>query len=348
MTAAVREIKGTSANGAPAGLSSPMEVPRKLFVETTTRCNLRCTMCVKQTKGNGIVEGDLSLATFEALAPAFPNLEALVLSGIGELLLHPGLVGFIRLARRAMPDSAWIGFQSNGLLLDDSRALSLVRSGLDRVCLSLDAVSPAAFRRIREGGEVGGVERALSALSRAEGAIGRRVDKGIEFVAMRDNVTELPEVVRWAAARGATFALVTQVLPYDESLVAQAACDPNTDVAVGFFEPWRDRARRENVDIGRYFEVLWKYTKTAEDQRIVDFVDAMKADAYARDLNPHQELIQRPSLGVTPAQRWNPGHVESSPRTAPRESHTPRPSCGSTSGERRGVPWRRRGSRSRR
>lgn len=262
----------------------PHDSLRKLFVEATTRCNLRCTMCVKQTRGNGIAEGDLSLATFDALTPAFSRLEALVLSGIGEPLLHPGLEGFIRLARRAMPDSGWIGFQSNGLLLDDARALSLARAGLDRVCLSLDAVSPAAFRRIREGGEVGAVGRALAALAHAQAAVGRRIAKGIEFVAMRDNVAELPAALRWAASRGATFALVTQVLPYEEPLVTQAAYDPNTDAAVGFFEPRRERARREAVDLGRYFEVLWKYTKTPEEQRVVDFVEAMKADAYARDL----------------------------------------------------------------
>ncbi|WP_461394963.1 radical SAM/SPASM family putative metalloenzyme maturase, partial [Deferrisoma sp.] len=188
----------------------------------------------------------------------------------------------------------WIGFQSNGLLLDGARARSLVEAGLGRICLSLDAVSPATFARIREGGDVGALDRAFAALAEAERAVGRRVEKGIEFVAMRDNVAELPAVVRWAAGRGATFALVTQVLPYDERLVDQAAYDPNTDVAVGFFEPWRERARREGIDLGCYFEVLWKYTKTPEEQRIVEFVEAMKADAHARDIFVNvQKILER-------------------------------------------------------
>ncbi|RMG95433.1 MAG: radical SAM protein, partial [Candidatus Dadabacteria bacterium] len=268
--------------------------PTKLFVETTTRCNLRCAMCVKQTRENAVAEGDLAPEVFEALAPAFPRLEALVLSGIGEPLLHPDLERFIRRAREAMPAEGWIGFQSNGLLLDRARARSLVEAGLGRICLSLDAVSPATFARIREGGDVGALDRAFAALAEAERAVGRRVEKGIEFVAMRDNVAELPAVVRWAAGRGATFALVTQVLPYDERLVDQAAYDPNTDVAVGFFEPWRERARREGVDLDRYFEVLWKYTKTPEEQRIVDFVEAMKADAHARDIFVNvQKILER-------------------------------------------------------
>ncbi len=268
--------------------------PSKLFVETTTRCNLRCAMCVKQTQNHALEEGDLSLRTFEALEPAFPNLEALVLSGIGEPLLHPGLEGFIRLARRRMPSSAWIGFHSNGLLLDGTRARSLARAGLGRICLSLDAVSPTTFRRIREGGEVGALDRALAALRTAQEECGRRIDVGIEFVAMRDNVAELPEVLRWASRRGVTFALVTQVLPYDEGLVAQSAYDANTDRAVEFFEPWRARAIQEGIDLSRYFEVLWKYTKSPEEQRIVDFVEKIRADAHSRDVFLNvQKILER-------------------------------------------------------
>src|SRR5574342_1362767 len=92
--------------------------PSKLFVETTTRCNMKCQMCVKQTMGSGLVEGDLSLSTFEAIEPALPNAEALILNGIGEPLLHPDLEGFIRRAKGLMPDGSWVGFQTNGLLLD--------------------------------------------------------------------------------------------------------------------------------------------------------------------------------------------------------------------------------------
>ena len=65
--------------------------PSKLFVEVTTRCNLRCAMCVKQAPGQALVEGDMSGEVFGRLAPAFPHLEALVLNGIGEPTLHRGL-----------------------------------------------------------------------------------------------------------------------------------------------------------------------------------------------------------------------------------------------------------------
>ena len=74
--------------------------PSKLFVEVTTRCNLRCPMCTKQSPGCDIVEGDMSTATFDRILPALPKLEALILNGIGEPLLHPSLE---RLWKKPLP-----------------------------------------------------------------------------------------------------------------------------------------------------------------------------------------------------------------------------------------------------
>ena len=85
-------------------------------------------MCVKQAQGCAIAEGDMAPATFAALEPAFPHLEALVLNGIGEPLLHPRLEEFIRRAKKLMPAEGWVGFQSNGLLLTNLRTLSLVEA----------------------------------------------------------------------------------------------------------------------------------------------------------------------------------------------------------------------------
>lgn len=72
-----------------------------------------------------------------------------------------------------MSEGGWIGFQTNGLLLDYDRALSLVKAGADRICLSIDAVSPEAFKRLREGGELSAVEKAFAALRQAVAITGR-------------------------------------------------------------------------------------------------------------------------------------------------------------------------------
>jgi MoaA/NifB/PqqE/SkfB family radical SAM enzyme len=182
----------------------------------------------------------MSPERFAALAPAFPHLEALVLNGIGEPLLNPHLEEFIRSARKAMPATGWIGFQSNGLLLTDARACSLVEAGLDKICLSIDGASPETFRKVREGGELTAIERAFAALAAAKERCRRpEVQVGIEFVAMRGNLRELPAALRWGAEHGASFAIVSHVLPYDERHVGEAAYAACTDEAIALFNEYK-------------------------------------------------------------------------------------------------------------
>ncbi len=238
----------------------------------------------------------MSRDTFRALSPAFPSLEALILNGVGETLLHPDLEEFIRTARATMPPESWIGFQSNGLLLDELRALSLVKAGLDRICLSLDAACPDTFRAIREGGELADLQKAFAALRSArEACADSRLQVGVEFVVMRDNLQQLPDVLRWSAAQGVDFAIVSHFLPYDFEHVSQAVFDTNSDRAVELYHAWKRRADSEGVDISQYFFInFYKFYRTDEEQRVVDFVKEMVADARAKDLFFHvRNLLAR-------------------------------------------------------
>jgi len=272
--------------------------PGKLFVESTTHCNLGCFMCVKQTAGCGMTEGEMAPDLFATLEPAFPHLEALVLNGVGEPLLNPGLEQFIARARRSMPASGWIGFQSNGLLLDNSRARSLVNAGLDKICLSIDAASPETFRRLREGGELLAIDRAFSALSAARKECQRpELQVGIEFVLMNSNIRELPAALAWAADHGASFAIVTHVLPYAEQHGDEAVYVNCTDEAIALFDVYQAKARREEIELSRYFEVRWKYSRSPAEQRIVDLVDDLKSEAKERDIFLDLKKLFRLDLG---------------------------------------------------
>ncbi len=279
--------------------------PSKLFVEVTTSCNLKCGMCVKQNGTGGITEGAMTAETFERLVASFPYLESLVLNGIGEPLLHPELESFIERARGRLPENAWIGFQSNGMLLNDERAAALVAAGLDRICISLDTVSDEIFRSIRAGGEMKGIEAAFASLNRARGkGRGRELKLGIEFVLMRNNLADLPDAIRWAGRAGASFAIVTQLLPYNRQSVAQAGYDTNTAAAITVYERWKARAQQEGLDIRRYLDTLTKVGRTREEERIVGLVEQMRADAEAQGITLHMDrLLRRDEEWLASAER---------------------------------------------
>ncbi len=277
---------------APAAGPAFHPFPSKLFVEVTSRCNLRCAMCPKQAPGGRDHDGDMEDATFARLAPAFPRLETLVLNGIGESLLHPHLERFVALARRDMPAAGWIGFQTNGQLVTPERARSLVRAGVDRVCVSADAVAPEVFQRLRAGGRQSAVESALEDLKAASRTEGRPVSLGVEFVAMKDNVGQLPDLVRWAGRLGVEFVIVTHMLPYSEDMAGAAAFETSTDGARELFRTWKARAAADGVDLDRYYQLFLRFHRSPEEQKVVEWVSRMVEDAHARGITLHlQRLI---------------------------------------------------------
>jgi putative metalloenzyme radical SAM/SPASM domain maturase len=259
--------------------------PSKLFVELTTRCNLRCAMCVKQAPGQGLVEGDMTDETFARIVPAFPHLESLVLNGIGEPTLHRGLESFIEQAKAAMPTGSWVGFQTNGQLLGRRRAESLVEAGVDRICISADSVAPDQLKAIHGGARLGPIESASGWLHDAAGRHGRQVSLGLEFVAMRSNLRQLPDLVRWAAGHGFGFLIVSHMLPYDAAMAGEAAFSPTSDRALDIYRTWRDRAAAAGVDIRRYLGTFMRHAPSPDDQRAIDYLQAMVADAAAQHVS---------------------------------------------------------------
>lgn len=263
--------------------------PAKIYVELTTRCNLRCPMCVKQAAGSGIVEGDMPLAVFERLLPSLAHARSLVLNGIGEPLLHPDLEAIIGLARSRMPADGAIGFQSNGFLLDRHRAAELMAAGLDTICLSLDCI------KSDEGGgghAIFAVARALEYLIQARKDAARRFRIGIETVLNRGTITGLPDLVRWAAGQEVDYLIATNLFLYDSSAAAGSLFNPNSTEAVAIFERYNEMAATQGLSLDRYLSAYLKFTKTSADRQLLELVERMQREARDKDIHLHlQSLI---------------------------------------------------------
>lgn len=247
-------------------------------------------MCVKQAPGNDIIEGSLSPLVFDKLAPVFNHLESVVFSGIGEPLLYPNLEGLISSARNLLPQNCRIGIQTNGFLLHDYRIDSLLEAGVNVFCLSLDSVSPDFFRQVRRGGELGSLQTAFTRL-------GSKVHKkhkvrfGIEFVLMKQNMNELPTVIRWAADNGASFAIVTHVLPYKSEMEVEAVNSPNLNISRELYNTYKFACKDQNLDLDEYLKNRWKYhfkkNKNADEKALADLGKRMIEEAYSRNIPLH-------------------------------------------------------------
>ncbi len=130
-------------------------------VELSAACNLHCTMCPhgKITRPKGTMAGEV----LEGLAGWLPPGAHVVLSGLGEPLLHPETVSFVvRLKERGHT----VALTTSGVLLDGKTAEGLISSGLDILYLSFPSLDPGVYETIMRGARFDSVMENLRRWSR--------------------------------------------------------------------------------------------------------------------------------------------------------------------------------------
>jgi MoaA/NifB/PqqE/SkfB family radical SAM enzyme len=170
-------------------------LPSHLQVEVTSACNLRCVMClVRYRPPVNKLAGAMPLELFTRLVEQVPGLHRLTLQGLGEPLLSPYLMDMIH---TAVDRRITVGFNTNATLLTARRAAELVRSRVDWLHVSLDGATATAYESVRDGADFATVTANLAGLVRAKRDAGSGTPWiRVVFVAMRDNVAELPGLVR--------------------------------------------------------------------------------------------------------------------------------------------------------
>ena len=134
-----------------------LPLPRELYIESTTRCNEFCDQCPRTHLGR---EADRDIAPDEVarIIEQIPDLERVVLHGLGEPLLNARLPEIVALLRAR---NVWTLFNTNALLLNERRGRALIEAGLSELRVSLDGATPGMYARVR-----GVNERALPLIIR--------------------------------------------------------------------------------------------------------------------------------------------------------------------------------------
>lgn len=171
-------------------------VPRFFKLEMSPRCNLRCVHC-EQWRNTRDPE-DLPLERWLSLVAEIASWAAPCHLHIscGEPMLEPGVFPVIAEAQRR---GLTVTLVTNGTLIDGECAARLRESGLRNLLVSLDGSRPETHDRSR--GVPGTHVKVLRALDHLEGAgLSPRVQ--IQTIIAGHNLAELPELVRFAEARG--------------------------------------------------------------------------------------------------------------------------------------------------
>ncbi len=181
-----------------------MPLPPYLQIEPVGQCNLRCQMCPIQFRRDGPPYGEPAFMRFETYTRLIDEnsaLEHLHLQGLGEPMMHPR---FFDLVAYAAGRGARVTTNSNLTLLKPRRAAACVTSGLDELHVSIDGATAATYERSACAATSTASSATSASSTDAKSALARATPRlHVIMVVMRQNLGELPALVRLAAMCGA-------------------------------------------------------------------------------------------------------------------------------------------------
>jgi MoaA/NifB/PqqE/SkfB family radical SAM enzyme len=173
--------------------------PRVVFIEVTNRCNLLCQTCPRTFFDREPLKS-LTLQEFITIAEQFPQMQRALLHGIGEPLLNrelPEIIAYLK------GRNVEVIINSNGTLLSSEWQEKLVNSRLDEYRCSIDGAKDETYARIRGANLLPKLKNGLEGLVRTKERLGSVTPRiSIWCVATRENLEELPDLVRLAAQLG--------------------------------------------------------------------------------------------------------------------------------------------------
>jgi MoaA/NifB/PqqE/SkfB family radical SAM enzyme len=179
-----------------------------LQIELTTRCPLRCKMCIR-TESKDWQYQDMAFEDFKKILPFLKDVENVVLEGWGESLLYPHLNECIQLIKKEGPH---VGFVTSGKGLTEKRVSELIDAGLDFVGFSIAGTTAETHDAIRVNSHLPEIFNAIHLFNGEK--LRQRLDRPkmhLVFLMLKDNISEVPTVPSFALEMGIKEVVLTNI-----------------------------------------------------------------------------------------------------------------------------------------
>lgn len=182
--------------------------PRGVQVGTNWTCNLSCPFCIRQTAEKERIaalaadEREIPGPVMDRLLAILPCVQEFSLTPLGEPLLWSGLDDFLQ--RYRATGARNLRLTTNGALMSEARARSLVEAGTRKILISMESADPEMYASLRRGARLEQISEALLRLAEHKRRLSTpwpRVILAATF--MRRNIEHLPGLVAFAEEHGA-------------------------------------------------------------------------------------------------------------------------------------------------
>jgi len=123
--------------------------PTEIIIETSSLCNLQCTMCFRNYLKD-ISYSNMEFSLFKKIIDEVKdNLAAIKLSWRGEVLLNKDFVQMVQYAKNA--NIKEVSVLTNATLLNSETSKELIKARLDQIVISVDGATKKTYESIRKG-----------------------------------------------------------------------------------------------------------------------------------------------------------------------------------------------------
>lgn len=176
-------------------------LPFTINFEPTTACNLRCPECpsgLRQfTRPTGNLKSDFFRSNLDQMAE---HLLYLIFYFQGEPYINPA---FLEMVRHAGDKGIYTITSTNGHFLNDANAEQTVRSGLNRLIISIDGTTQDVYEQYRKEGNLEvvlqGVRNIVKWKRKLKASTPHIV---LQFLVVRPNEHQIPEIRQLAEELG--------------------------------------------------------------------------------------------------------------------------------------------------
>jgi len=197
---------------------------KRIYIEVTTKCNFDCITCIRSSWEDELIHMDWP--TFENILDSLkglPDLQSVHFGGFGEPMMHPRIFDMLKAVKSL---GLRVEMITNGSFLREEMIRKLIDLELDILFTSLDSPEEEEYNAIRQGANFQSVYQNVVRLqSLKQEKKTKKPELGIEFVAMKKNFARLPKLIRLAWDLNASQVVVTNLMPYHESMKDEIVYD---------------------------------------------------------------------------------------------------------------------------
>lgn len=173
--------------------------PSVAHIEPTTRCNLKCIHC-DHTYWDRTCP-DLTYEGFRRIIDQMPDLNRVIMHGMGEPLLNKDIYGMVEYASKERKLKTIMS--SNGMPLDEASARKLIANGLQVLSISVDGATRETYEKIRVRGNFDRLVRNIRRLIELKKEMNSETPwTYLSMVCMKDNIREFLKLIELAKELG--------------------------------------------------------------------------------------------------------------------------------------------------